>query len=154
MFRRTIIVIAATVLSACAAAPAGQTDSRPRFTADIRRTAYGVPHIEARDVGGIGYGFGYASAQDNICEIMDRYMTVRGERALHLGPGNNDANIDSDLYYRRLIALGGPEAALAGAKDSPDTPSAKGAMSPASTATFARQTAPPSRTRGARARPG
>ena len=124
MFKRAFIVIAATVLSACAAAPAQQAGDGPHFSADIRRTAYGVPHIEAKDMGGIGYGFGYVTAQDNICEIMDRYLTVRGERARYLGPGNNDGNVDSDLYYRRLIALGGPEALLAGPKDSPDTPSA------------------------------
>ncbi|MEZ5938160.1 MAG: penicillin acylase family protein [Hyphomonadaceae bacterium] len=127
---------ALVMLSACAGDSTARTASTqtetvaaavasPEFSAEIRRTAYGVPHIKADDMGGIGYGYGYASAQDNICEVMDRYMTVRAERARYLGPGENDANIASDLYHRRMIDTGRVEALLAGPADSPDTPSAE-----------------------------
>ncbi len=37
------------------------------FAATIRRTEHGIPHIEARSWAGLGYGFGYAFAQDNLC---------------------------------------------------------------------------------------
>src|SRR5690349_148367 len=94
------------------------------FSAEIRRTAYGVPHIKASDIGGIGYGFGYASATDNICEILDRMMTVSAERARYLGPGEKNANIDSDVYHARLNRLGEIDKLLKGPADSPDTPSA------------------------------
>jgi acyl-homoserine-lactone acylase len=36
-------------------------------SADIRRTGFGVPHIRAHDERGLGYGIGYAYAQDNLC---------------------------------------------------------------------------------------
>ncbi|MCB1710654.1 MAG: penicillin acylase family protein, partial [Halioglobus sp.] len=30
------------------------------YSAEIRRTEYGIPHIKAADWGGLGYGYGYA----------------------------------------------------------------------------------------------
>ena len=123
---RGIILVAASmaVLAGCMAESAPVAESA-KFEAEIRRTAFGVPHIKAANMGGIGYGYGYASAQDNVCEIADRLLTVSGERAKYLGPGENDANIASDLYHRRMIASGRVEALLAGPEGSADTPSAE-----------------------------
>ncbi len=121
MALKSYAAIAMIALAGCTSATPG-ADSR--FSAEIRRTAYGVPHIKADDYGGIGYGFGYASAEDNICEILDRMLTVKAERARYLGPGKDDANIASDLYHQRVNQTGDPEKLLAGAADSPDTPSA------------------------------
>lgn len=95
----------------------------PTFEAEIRRTDFGVPHIKSKDLGGIGYGYGYASAEDNVCEIADRILTVSGQRARYLGPGDNDANIASDFYHRRMIRSGRVEALLAGPPGAIDTPS-------------------------------
>ena len=125
-------VVASLALAACAmpsggmdggaAAPAASA-APPAFTAEIRRTAYGVPHIKAADMGGIGYGFGYASAEDNICEILDRMMTVSATRARYLGLGEKDANVNSDIYHQRAIQTGEVERLLNGSAGSPDTPS-------------------------------
>lgn len=104
---------------------ATQATAAPRYDVEIRRTAYGVPHIKARDIAGIGYGFGYASAQDNICEIQDRILTVSANRARYLGAGQADANLQSDLYHQRLNQLGQVEQLLAGPAGAPDTPSAE-----------------------------
>lgn len=76
------------------------------FAATIRRSAYGVPHIEAEDVGSLAFGMGYASAADTLCELMDRVMTANGERSRYLGPGSGNSNVVSDLYHARLIADG------------------------------------------------
>ncbi len=103
--------------------PTAPSHTAPRFRAEIRRTAFGVPHITAKNYGGIGYGFGYASAQDNICDIEDRLMTVSATRARYLGPGEGDANLESDLYHQRMILSGGVERLLVGPAGSPDTPS-------------------------------
>lgn len=127
------------LLAACGttAAPADTTSASPlagdalpatpaqRFRAEIRRTAYGVPHIKADDMGGLGYGYGYASASDNICDIADRLLTVSGERARFLGPGEGGANVTSDLYHRRMINSRRVEALLAGPPGAPDTPTAE-----------------------------
>jgi len=120
-------ILAATALLAlasCAQATSGPAEPAQHFSAEIRRTAYGVPHIKADDFGGIGYGFGYASAEDNLCEILDRLLTVQAERARYLGPGEDDANIASDFYHQRENQTGDVEKLLAGAATSVDTPSA------------------------------
>lgn len=115
------VTVSALALAACdSAGQAGAGDNR--FEAEIRRTAYGVPHIKAKDMGGIGYGYGYASAEDNVCEIADRLLTVSGERAKFHGPGEGDANIASDLYHQRVIQSTRVEDLLNGPPSSPNTP--------------------------------
>ena len=124
MKSKVLAVTAFLALASCAQAASSPTDPVQHFNAEIRRTAYGVPHIKADDFGGIGYGFGYASAEDNLCEILDRLMTVKAERARYLGPGKDDANIASDLYHQRENQTGDVEKLLSGPASSVDTPSA------------------------------
>src|SRR3954451_10675798 len=79
--------------------------------ATIRRTAHGIPHIEAKNYRGIGYGYGYAFAQDDICPIAEDYVTVNGRRALYFGPdasyeqrGNGQTfnNLNSDFFWQQV----------------------------------------------------
>jgi acyl-homoserine-lactone acylase len=100
-----------------AAAPAG-------YHATLVRTAYGVPHITASNYAGLGYGAGYAAAQDNICDFADRMLTVTAQRARYLGPGAKNANVVSDLYHQRLIATGRLEQLRNADPKSLDRPSA------------------------------
>ncbi|MDP9463346.1 MAG: penicillin acylase family protein, partial [Actinomycetota bacterium] len=72
------------------------------YRATITRTAYGIAHIVADDWGSLGFGQGYAFAQDRACTLIDQVIKVRGERAKWFGAGDNDANIDSDFAYRQL----------------------------------------------------
>ncbi len=119
IFRLITGVAAGAFLAACGA----EAPVASKMSAEIRRTAFGVPHVKADDYAGIGYGLGYAMAEDNICEIAERYLTLHGERAKYLGRGENDANLNSDLYHKRLIATGDVEKLLNGPAGSPDTPS-------------------------------
>ena len=57
-----------------------------RYEAEIRRTEYGIPHIKAHSWGGVGFGFGYAFAKDNICTMADTYVTVDAQRSKYFGP--------------------------------------------------------------------
>lgn len=98
--------------AALAATPAAAAERD--YRAEVTRTAYGAPHVKAADYGSLGYGGGYAAAQDNFCDFADRQLTVNAERARHLGPGDNDANIVSDLYHQQLRQSGRLEALLAG----------------------------------------
>jgi acyl-homoserine-lactone acylase len=89
---------------------AGHTTSTTRYSAEIRRTEYGIPHILARDYAGLGYGYGYAFAQDNLCTMADRVVTLRGERSAYFGAagdsgdtlGRSTTNLNSDTYYQGL----------------------------------------------------
>ncbi|MGW3183488.1 penicillin acylase family protein [Kitasatospora sp. NPDC001119] len=88
----------------------GPDADRGGWTAKISRTEYGVPHVLARDFGGLGYGYGYAFAQDNLCQLADQVLTVRGERSRHLGPDGESvdrvSNLVSDTYQQGLLRAG------------------------------------------------
>jgi acyl-homoserine-lactone acylase len=108
-------------VAACGPPPAGPSPSpppsappaaaAPSYRASIRWTAHGVPHIVAADLGGLGFGQGYAQAQARLCEISDGIVRVRGERARYLGA----VHVASDLAHRHLGYHARAEAALAAA---------------------------------------
>jgi acyl-homoserine lactone acylase PvdQ len=77
-------LLAALACGVAADLAAAQGGGEPRAT--IRRTAHGIPHVIAGDWRGLGFGDGYALAQDNICTIAEAYVTVRGERSRFFGP--------------------------------------------------------------------
>ena len=70
------------------------------FDAEIRRTEYGIPHIRAEDWKGLGYGFGYAYAQDNFCVTMREIIYASGRSAELFGEAGG--NIGSDFLFRYL----------------------------------------------------
>ncbi len=76
--------------------------SKPRYSAEIRRTSHGIPHITAKDMGSLGFGEGYAFAQDHLCSLADQVVKARGERARFFGPGENNRHINSDIAFRAL----------------------------------------------------
>jgi acyl-homoserine-lactone acylase len=95
-----------------AVAAASPSPSNGLLSAQIRRTAHGIPNILADDWAGIGFGYGYAFAQDNICEIAETYVTVDAQRSRYFGPDtgyaqrgngfNVQSNLNSDFFYQRI----------------------------------------------------
>jgi acyl-homoserine-lactone acylase len=86
---------------------AANARSQPeQASADIRRTSFGVPHIRAEDERGLGYGIGYAYAQDNLCLLANEIATVNGQRSRFFGPDQFSAeereNRVSDLFFTWL----------------------------------------------------
>ncbi|MDI2589933.1 acylase [Pseudomonas sp. 681] len=86
---------------------AANARSEPSSAAvDIRRTGFGVPHIRAENERGLGYGIGYAYAQDNLCLLANEIVTVNGERSRYFGPEQftveQRANLASDLFFNWL----------------------------------------------------
>lgn len=85
------------------------TPAKP-FSAEIRRTEFGVPHIKAGDEKGLGYGVGYAYAEDNACLLADAIVTVNGERSRWFGAeagyslseDGEQNNLTSDVYFKYL----------------------------------------------------
>ncbi len=82
-----------------------KAEPAPKYSAEIRRTAYGVPHIKAKDEGSLGYGVAYAYAQDNVCLLADEIVTVNGERSKYFGPealrtASELPNLQTDFFYR------------------------------------------------------
>ena len=72
------------------------------YSATIRRTSFGIPHIVAADLGSLAYGLGYAAAQDYGCYLADQMVKIQSKRAATFGPGVGSANIDSDFAYQAL----------------------------------------------------
>ncbi|NCP14167.1 MAG: penicillin acylase family protein [Sphingomonadales bacterium] len=104
------------VLAAGAAAltlvPASEALAGKRYQATIARTTYGIPHIEAKDWRGVGYGVAYAYAEDNLCLLAEEFATVAGTRSLHFGPEATATlgfeqvdNLSSDVFFRAIIDL-------------------------------------------------
>lgn len=77
-------------------------------SAQIARTTFGVPHIRAEDERGLGYGIGYAYAQDNLCLLANEVVTVNGERSRYFGPEQATLeernNLASDVFFTWLNA--------------------------------------------------
>jgi acyl-homoserine-lactone acylase len=108
------VVVAVIGASPATARLAGTLPDGHSFNVEIQRTDYGIPHILAHDYGSLGYGYGYAFAQDNLCEMADRVTTLRGERSRYFGADGTtndnlapaDTNLVSDIYYQRLLREG------------------------------------------------
>lgn len=88
------------------AAPAADTSAEvattPHYRARIRRTSYGIPHIEANDIGSLSFGEGYAQAEDHLCTIADQVVKVRSERSRYFGAGQNNVHLHSDVAMKAL----------------------------------------------------
>ncbi|WP_182909102.1 penicillin acylase family protein [Microbispora sp. H13382] len=109
---RPLVIALALLAPAVAAVPAAEA-ADGGYSATIRRTEYGIPHITAEDYGGLGFGYGYAFAQDNLCTLASWVVTLRGERSRYFGPeAESDdpvspvANLASDVYYKSVADSG------------------------------------------------
>ncbi|MQY10342.1 Aculeacin-A acylase [Streptomyces sp. RB5] len=124
MRRRTrrLLPLALALLTAvfglppAAAAPSAHP-SHGRYSAVIRYTEYGIPHITARDWADLGFGNGWAQAADQICNLADTFVTLRGERSRYFGPdgppdsalSSASTNLAGDLYFRGIREAGTPQ---------------------------------------------
>lgn len=104
MFRSILALCCAMMLAGCVSAPeqpeTPAVDSPP-WTAEIRWTSHGIPHIRAIDYRGAGYGLAYAVATNTICVLAEEFVTVRGERARYFD--GSDDNINADVFHRALL---------------------------------------------------
>ena len=66
---------------------------------EIRRTAYGIPHITGETLEAAAFGFGYCQAEDHLLNIMRSILRARGESAKFFG---GEENIKSDFWNRQF----------------------------------------------------
>src|SRR5918994_6247295 len=97
-----LLPLAAALLLFPAPAPAAAKDG---YRAEIRRTSGGVPHVKARDFGSVGFGLGYAYAQDQICGYASMIVTVSAQRSRYFGTEADSptggTNLQSDFFWQR-----------------------------------------------------
>mgnify|MGYP001555674131 CR=1 FL=1 len=68
------------------------------YEATVVHTTYGIPHVTADDWGSLGYGAGYAYAQQNFCVLMREIVRANGETLRWFG--ENGGSLSNDLVYR------------------------------------------------------
>lgn len=75
---------------------------RAPYSAEIKYTSFGVPHITADNYGSLGYGTAYAQMKDNMCTLSEQIMKLKGLKSLYLGPGAANENLASDIGYKAM----------------------------------------------------
>lgn len=87
-------------------------DAQEDYEVTVRKGPYGVPHVQAKDYGALGYGEAYAAAEDHVCNIALELVKARGESSRYLGPGATQSNIALDAVIRGLDLRGQARVAL------------------------------------------
>jgi acyl-homoserine-lactone acylase len=82
------------------------------YHAVIRRTGYGIPHIQANDLGSAGFGQGWAYAEDRFCDLDEQIAMVRSQLSRSLGAGPGDVYLGSDLAVLDLRLMARARAQL------------------------------------------
>jgi len=80
--------------------------SAPPYSAEIRRTAYGIPHIVAHDWGSLGFASAWTMAEDNVCLLAEIFLTVSAQRSRWLGASPENRASD---FYHQLLSEDAPE---------------------------------------------
>ncbi len=108
-FVRNRMLAALAVVAAGMCLPASAAAS---YSVSLTRTTGGVANVSGEDFADVGFGIGYAQAQDGICLLAETFLTVEGERSAFLGPegvfknesegGLQFTNLNSDIYWTSI----------------------------------------------------
>lgn len=103
---RTPLPLSLSLLGTLVLAGCQDNDSQPdparHYDVTLTYTEQGVPHIKASNYASLGFGSGYAHAEENLCTLSEQIMKLRGEKSRWLGAGEQQRNLLSDLGYRSL----------------------------------------------------
>lgn len=107
--RRAILTFLLLAAAGTASHAIGADEAAPKLAQQvtIRRTQYGVPHIQAETLEAAAFGFGYCQAEDHLDEIMRGILGVRSELAMNFGPGeankaDSNKNLEADFANRQF----------------------------------------------------
>ena len=98
------IALASTALGL----PAAVAQDAPSLAmqVQIRRTQYGVPHIQGETLEAAAFGFGYCQAEDHLPNILRGIVGVRSELAATFGPDatapGDNKNLEADFFNRQF----------------------------------------------------
>lgn len=77
------------------------------LSVDVTWTDYGVPYVKADNMESLGFGVGFAFAQDNLCILADQIVKFNSQRSRFFGPdavpGSGDSeNLLTDFGFLTL----------------------------------------------------
>ncbi len=99
MRRRALWCVAAVTLS-LAMASAGAAESSAQSGGEILWDTYGIPHIYGPDLLTVVRGYGYAQMENQAETLLTNVAAARGRLAEYFGPGDGNANVQSDTRVR------------------------------------------------------
>ena len=112
LFVLVVVLVGAVVVASAALGDGHARHAHPRSSqgVTITRDSAGIPHIVARNFAALGYGEGYAFAQDNLCTFANDIVTLEGQRSKYFGPNGQAVNysagtIEHKPAVRPLLAL-------------------------------------------------
>jgi len=102
-----LLLAGSLFLSACSdgGSSSGDTPAASGLQAEIRFTAFGVPHIKADNFRSLGFGVGYVQAEDNLCTLVEQINKLKGERPRYFGAGDNNIHLKEALAYKSFELL-------------------------------------------------
>jgi acyl-homoserine-lactone acylase len=95
-FKRALTVVTLLAISSLQVSTADVIE--PHILAasvEIRRTAYGIPHIKGATMEAAAFGFGYCQAEDHLLNIMRSILRARGQLSRHF---EGEENVESDFW--------------------------------------------------------
>jgi acyl-homoserine-lactone acylase len=108
--RPFLTAMAIVMGAACPVAAAADDAPALARQVTIRRTQYGVPHIQGESLAAAAFGFGYCQAEDHWPSILRGIIGVRGELAATFGPDESvpgdDKHVTADFRTRQFRVYG------------------------------------------------
>lgn len=105
-------LLLAAILPA-ATPPLGAQDARPGAVqppprpygdrVEIRRTAYGVPHIQAEDLGAFGYAMAWVQLEDYGVRVAHGLVRARGHLGRYFGRDSVERDFEARLTHQRAV---------------------------------------------------
>lgn len=80
--------------------------SPPRSYADrveIRRTAYGIPHLQAEDLGALGYAMAWVQLEDYGVRVAHGLVRARGHLGRYFGRDSLPRDFEARLTHQRAV---------------------------------------------------
>ncbi|HEU5175760.1 MAG TPA: penicillin acylase family protein [Gemmatimonadaceae bacterium] len=101
--RACLLVLGAALLAPAAAAQHPDASATLSRQVEIRRTAYGVPHIRAQSIRAAYYALGYVQLEDHGARVAVGLLRARGEMGRFFGPDSMESDFVAQRGYRIAV---------------------------------------------------
>ena len=98
----SIILLGCQAQEADVSEPTDKQVTMAEYSAQIVRTSHRIAHITADDYPSLGFGEGFAAAEDHVCNIAHGIVVARGERSKYHGMGDKKQHFISDVVVQAL----------------------------------------------------